>query len=63
MLAALRPVTPIIAATEHPRVAGVLTLLRGVRTVITGERDIVQLERLLIDHRLVPAASTAVFVS
>jgi pyruvate kinase len=63
MLAALRPRTPVIAATADPAVAGSLVLLRGVTPVITAERDVERLERLILDRRLAPPGSVAVFIN
>jgi pyruvate kinase len=63
MLAALRPRTPIIAATADPRVAGQLALLRGVKPVITPERNVEQLERFLVERRLVSSGGVVVFIN
>ena len=63
MLAALRPRTPIVAATADSRVAGMLALMRGVTPVITPERHTEQLERFLVDRRLVTRGAVVVFIS
>lgn len=63
MLAALRPVTRVLAATASPRVAGTLALLRGITPMITTDRDIEQVERFVVDHRVVNAGDLVVFIS
>ncbi|HEV3484763.1 MAG TPA: pyruvate kinase, partial [Vicinamibacterales bacterium] len=40
LLSLLRPPAPVFAATESTRVAGTLTLYRGITPVITGDRDV-----------------------
>ncbi|MEO6214308.1 MAG: pyruvate kinase [Vicinamibacterales bacterium] len=63
MLAALRPVTRILAATGSPSVAGMLALLRGVTPMLTPERDVEQLERIVLDRRIVSTGDLVVFIS
>lgn len=63
LLSALRPGAAIYAATGNPRVAGTLTLWRGVQPVVTDERDPERLERILIDRSIIPAGSVVVFVN
>ncbi len=63
LLSALRPSATIHAATGNDRVAGTLTLLRGVVPVITDEREPERLERLLLDRRILPAGTVVVFIN
>ena len=60
---ALRPRTPIIAATADPKVAARLAVLSGVRPIVTTERDVERLERVVLDTRLVNSGSTVVFIN
>ena len=63
LLSALRPSATIYAATGSERVAGTLTLLRGVVPVVTGERDPERLERILLDQRILPMGTVVVFIN
>jgi pyruvate kinase len=63
LLSALRPAATVYAATGNERVAGTLTLLRGVVPVMTGERDPERLERILLDQRMLPAGTVVVFIN
>ena len=63
LLGALRPSTPIIAATASPAVAATLTLIWGVTPVVTPERDVERLEPILLERRLAPPGSVVVFVN
>jgi pyruvate kinase len=63
LLSALRPETRVIAATATTRVAGLLTLYRGITPVVTPACELEAVERMLIDHRLVAAGSIVVFIS
>jgi len=63
LLSALRPETRVIAATASARVAGLLTLYRGITPVITPACELEAVERMLIEHRLVAAGSVVVFIS
>ncbi len=63
MLSALRPTAPIYAATASEDVAGALALFWGVVPVVTPERDTARLEQILIERRLIPERSVAVFIS
>jgi pyruvate kinase len=63
MLSALRPSAPIYAATPQESVAGPLALHWGVVPVVTPERDTESLERILIERKLMPAASVVVFIN
>jgi pyruvate kinase len=63
LLSALRPPAAIYAATASERVAGAMTLLRGVRPVVTDERDPERLERVLLDMRIVAAGTVVVFIN
>jgi pyruvate kinase len=62
LLSALRPAATVYAATSE-RVAGALTLFRGVVPVITDERDMERLERLILDRGIMPHGSVAVFIN
>ena len=63
LLSALRPPSPIFAATASARVAGALTLFRSVAPVVTEHRDVEPLERLLLDRRLMQPGAVVVFVN
>ena len=63
LLSALRPAATVYAATASERVAGTLTLLRGVVPVMTAERDPERLERVLLDQRVLPAGTVVVFIN
>ncbi len=63
LLSALRPDTRVIAATASDKVAGLLALYRGITPVITPARELLALERMLIERRLVAAGSVVVFIS
>jgi pyruvate kinase len=63
LLSALRPSATIYAATGSERVAGTLTLLRGVVPIVTGERDPERLERILLDQRILPIGTVVVFIN
>ena len=63
LLSALRPRTPVFAATDSGRVAGTLSLYWGIAPILTAERDIARLERLLIDRAILPAGAVVVFVN
>jgi pyruvate kinase len=63
LLSALRPPTPILAATASRRVAGGLTLYRGVAPVVTDARDVERLEAVMLHQRLIAHGSVVVFVN
>ena len=62
-LSALRPSAPVLAATADEGVAASLALFWGVSPVVTPLRDTEQVERCLLERRLLPAGSTVVFVN
>ena len=63
LLSALRPSATIYAATRSERVAGTLTLLRGVVPIVTDERHPERLERVLLDRRILAVGTTVVFIN
>jgi pyruvate kinase len=63
LLSSLRPETRVIAATPSARVAGLLTLYRGITPVITPVRALLEVEQMLIERRLVVAGAVVVFIS
>jgi pyruvate kinase len=63
LLSALRPSTPIFAATPHQSVASALALSWGVTPILTPERDVENLEELVLRRNLIPSGSVVVFVS
>ncbi len=63
LLSALRPPTPVFAATASERVAGTLALYWGVVPVLTEDRDIARLERLLIERSILQPGAVVVFVN
>ena len=63
LLAALRPSAPVFAATPSAEVAGTLAILWGVTPVVTDVRETKDLERRLLDQRLIPAGSTVVYIN
>jgi len=63
LLAALRPPAPVFAATPGSDVAGTLSLLWGVTPIVTPLRDNESLERHILEHRLVSAGATVVFIN
>ena len=63
LLAFLRPPAPVFAATASPRVAGVLTLYRGITPVVTAERDVDRLETVMLERRLIPHHAVVVFIN
>jgi pyruvate kinase len=63
LLSSLRPPTPVFAATESERVAGALTLYRGITPVVTAERDVEQLEVLLLERRLIRRQAVVVYIN
>lgn len=63
LLAALRPSAPVFAATASADVARTLSLLWGVTPLVTPVREIEQLERDILERRLMPAGSTIVFIN
>jgi pyruvate kinase len=63
LLSSLRPAAAIYAATSNVRVAGTLTLWRGVVPVMTEERNPERLEQILLDRHIMPAGSVVVFIN
>jgi pyruvate kinase len=63
LLSSLRPSAMVYAATGNVRVAGTLMLWRGVIPVLTDERSTEQLERIVLERRIIPAGSVVVFVN
>jgi pyruvate kinase len=63
LLSALRPPAIVYAATASERLAGILTLLRGVIPVVTDERDPERLERILLDDGILAAGTVVVFIN
>ena len=63
LLSSLRPAAAIYAATANVRVAGTLTLWRGVVPVMTEERSPERLEQILLDRHIMPAGSVVVFIN
>ena len=63
LLSALRPPTPVFAATASERVAGTLALYWGVVPVLTEDRDIARLERLLLERSILLPGAVVVFVN
>ena len=63
LLSALRPGTPIFAATENQAIASSLALFWGVTPVLTAERDVEKLEVLVLERGLVKPGSVVVFIS
>lgn len=62
-LSALRPSAPVLAAIPDEYVAGALALLWGVTPVLTDLRGPEQLERYLLDRKLIASGSTVVFIN
>jgi pyruvate kinase len=63
LLSALRPRTPIFAATGSTQVAGTLTLYYGVIPFITDERDPERLGELVMARRLIVGGAVVVFIN
>ena len=63
LLSSLRPGTRVVAATESAAVAGGLTLYRGITPVITPIRALDELERMLVERRIITPASVIVFIN
>ena len=63
LLSALRPTAPIYAATASARVAGTLALFWGVSPMITEFRDSDNLERFMIERRLIAPGAVVVFIN
>ena len=63
LLSALRPGTPIFAATENQAIASSLALFWGVTPVLTPERDVEKLEVLVLERGLVKPGAVVVFIS
>jgi pyruvate kinase len=63
LLSSLRPSAMVYAATGNVRVAGTLMLWRGVIPVLTDERSTEQLERIVLERRIIPPGSVVVFVN
>ena len=63
LLSSLRPAAAIYAATANARVAGTLTLWRGVVPVMTDERNRERLEQILRDRQIISAGSVVVFIN
>jgi pyruvate kinase len=63
LLSALRPTTPIIAATENQSIASSLALSWGVTPLLTTERDVEKLETLVLERGMVKPGSVVVFIS
>jgi pyruvate kinase len=63
LLSSLRPAAMVYAATGNVRVAGTLMLWRGVIPVLTDERSTEQLERIVLERRIIPPGSVVVFVN
>ena len=63
LLSALRPPTPIFAATGSARVAGALTLYRGVVPIVTEERDVERLEAVMLERGFIRHGAVVVFVN
>jgi pyruvate kinase len=63
LLSSLRPPTPVFAATASARVAGVLTLYRGITPVVTAERDMERLEAVMLERNLIAPGAVVVFVN
>ena len=63
LLSSLRPAATIYAATANVRVAGTLTLWRGVVPVMTEERNPKRLEQILRDRHIISAGSVVVFIN
>ena len=63
LLSALRPPSPIFAATASARVAGALTLFRGVTPVVTEHREVERLENVVLERRLMQQGAVCVFVN
>lgn len=63
LLSALRPDTRVIAATENPAVARMLTLYRGITPVVTPVRELEALEQELLARKLIAPDAVVVFIS
>lgn len=63
LLSALRPTAPIYAATASARVAGTLALFWGVSPMITEFRDSDNLERFMLERRLIAPGAVVVFIN
>jgi pyruvate kinase len=62
-LSALRPRAPIFAACSSDQLAGALSLYWGISPVVTDESDTQNLQRIILERRLLPAGSVVVFVN
>jgi pyruvate kinase len=63
LLSSLRPPTPVFAATDSPKIAGALTLYRGITPVLTAERDVERLESVMLERQLIAPNAVVVFVN
>jgi pyruvate kinase len=63
LLSALRPRTPIYAATADTGIASALALFWGVTPIVTDERDVERLEALVLREKLLEPGAIVVFVS
>ena len=63
LLAALRPSTQVFAVTPSADVVGASAVLWGVTPLLTTAQEIDELERLLVERRLVSRGSVVVFVN
>jgi pyruvate kinase len=63
LLSALRPSAAIFAATAHEAVASSLALFWGVRPILTPVRDVEELERLVLEQKLIAPGSVVIFIS
>jgi pyruvate kinase len=53
----------VFAATASIRVAGALTLYRGITPVVTEERDVERLEAVMLQQHLIRPDAVVVFVN
>ena len=63
LLSALRPVTPVLAATATPEVAAAGCLLWGITPIVTPAQEIGELEALLVAKGLAHIGSVVVFIN
>jgi pyruvate kinase len=63
LLAALRPVVPVFAATDSPGIASELALYRGVVPVVAEVGPEADVERQLVERGLIAHGTVVVFVN
>jgi pyruvate kinase len=63
LLAALRPATPVFAATGSADVVGACSVLWGVTPLLTGACEIPELEQVLVAQNRVRSGAAVVFVN